>query len=47
MFLKSDELIVENGIGAEGAKVISEMLKVNHTIEWLNLGCEEEEKERK
>ena len=35
-----------NGIGDEGAKAMSEMLKVNTTLTTLNLGCEEERKER-
>ena len=36
-----------NGIGDEGAKAMSEMLKVNSTLTELNLGGEEERKERK
>ena len=38
-----------NRIGDEGAKAMSEMLKVNSTLTKLNLGSEEEreEKERK
>ena len=39
-----------NGIGVEGAKSMSEMLKVNTTLTSLDLGSEEErkrEKERK
>ena len=35
-----------NGIGVEGAKAMSEMLKVNTTLTSLNLACEEERKER-
>ena len=35
-----------NGIGAEGAKALSEMLKVNTTLTTLYLGGEEERKER-
>ena len=35
-----------NGIGAEGAKAMSEMLKVNTTLTTLNLEGEEERKER-
>ena len=30
-----------NGIGDEGAKAMSEMLKVNSTLTELDLGCEE------
>ena len=36
-----------NGIRDEGAKSLSEMLKVNNTLTSLNLGCEEEEKKGK
>ena len=37
-----------NGIGDEGAKTLSEMLKVNTTLKSLFLGSDEEErKERK
>ena len=36
-----------NGIGAEGAKAMSEMLKVNTTLTSLNLASEEERKEEK
>ena len=35
-----------NGIGAEGAKAMSEMMKVNSTLTTLDLSCEEERKER-
>ena len=35
-----------NEIGDEGAKSMSEMLKVNTTLTSLGLGGEEEEKER-
>ncbi len=35
-----------NGIGVEGAKTMSEMLKVNTTLIALNLGSEEERKEK-
>ena len=35
-----------NDIGDEGAKAISEMLKVNTTLTSLDLSCEEEERER-
>ena len=33
-----------NGIGVEGAKAMSEMLKVNTALTSLNLRCEEERK---
>ena len=33
-----------NEIRNEGAKALSEMLKVNTTLRWLDLGCEEEER---
>ena len=36
-----------NGIGDEGAKAMSEMVKVNTTLTTLNLRGEEERKERK
>ena len=40
--------MTDNGIGGEGAKALSEMLKVNTTLTWLGLGCEKErKKERK
>ena len=35
-----------NGIGVEGAKSMSEMLKTNNTLTSLNLSCEEEGKNR-
>ena len=35
-----------NEIGDEGAKSMSEMMKVNSTLTTLNLGGEEERKER-
>ena len=35
-----------NGIGDEGAKAMSEMMKVNSTLTELNLECEKERKER-
>ena len=35
-----------NEIGAEGAKAMSEMVKVNSTLTTLDLSCEEERKER-
>ena len=34
-----------NGIGAEGAKAMSEMMKLNSTLTALNLSREEERKE--
>ena len=36
-----------NGIGAEGAKVLSEMLKMNTTFTSLDLSCEESKKEER
>ena len=36
-----------NGIGDEGAKAMSEMLKLNSTLTSLNLASEEERKERR
>ena len=36
-----------NGIGEEGAKAMSEMMKVNTTLTTLDLSCEEERKERR
>ena len=36
--------MTDNNIGDEGAKALSEMLKVNTTLTWLGLGGEEEEK---
>ena len=36
-----------NGIGAEGAKAMSEMMKVNSTLTTLYLWSEEERKERR
>ena len=42
---KKERLLV-NEIGVEGAKAMSEMLKVNTTLTTLNLSCEEERKER-
>ena len=36
-----------NGIGAEGAKSLSEMLKVNTTLTGLDLTCEEERRNKK
>ena len=43
---KKKEWITENDIGDEGAKSMSEMLKVNTTLTTLNLKCEEGESER-
>ena len=39
--------MTDNGIGNEGAKSLSEVLKTNTTLTSLGLGCEEEEKKRK
>ena len=36
--------MTENGIGDEGAKAMSEMLKVNTTLTTLDLTCEKKEK---
>ena len=36
-----------NKIGDEGAKAMSEMLKVNTTLIGLNMGSEEEERKEK
>ena len=36
-----------NGIGDEGAKSMSEMIRVNTTLTSLNLSCEEERKRGK
>ena len=36
-----------NEIGVEGAKAMSEMVKVNSTLTTLDLSCEEERKERR
>ncbi len=36
--------MTDNGIGDEGAKSMSEMLRVNTTLTSLNLRCEEEKK---
>ena len=36
-----------NGIGVEGAKAMSEMLKVNTTLTELKMRCEEERKREK
>ena len=37
-----DEQMTDNGIGVEGAKVMSEMMEVNTTLTSLNMSCEEE-----
>ena len=39
--------MTDNGIGDEGAKAMSEMMKVNTTLTSLNLSGEEERKKRK
>ena len=39
--------MTENGIGEEGAKAMSELLKVNTTLTSLNLRSEEEERKEK
>ena len=39
--------MTDNGIGVEGAKAMSEMVKVNSTLTTLDLECEEERKERR
>ena len=45
---KKEERMTDNEIGDEGAKALSEMLKVNTTLKRLNLSCEKErKKERK
>ena len=35
-----------NGVGDEGAKILSEMLKVNTTLTTLHLACEGEKERR-
>ena len=35
--------MTENKIGDEGAKALSEMLRVNTTLKSFNLGCEKDE----
>ena len=35
----------ENWIGVKGARALSEALKINTTLQSLNLGCEQEESE--
>ena len=39
--------MTDNWIGAEGAKAMSEMMKVNTTLTSLDLGGEEERKEKR
>ena len=39
--------MTDNSIAAEGIKAMCEMLKVNTTLTSLNLGSEEERKQRK
>ena len=39
--------MTNNMIGVEGAKAMSEMLKVNTTLTSLNLSCEEKERKEK
>ena len=39
--------MTDNGIGGEGAKGLSEMLKVNTTLTSLDLSCEEEKRKMK
>ena len=41
----NDDCITDNGIGEEGAKVMSKMMKTNTTLTSLNL-CSEEEKKK-
>ena len=36
-----------NEIGVEGAKALSEMMKVNTTLTSLNLSCEEERRKER
>ena len=38
--------MIANGIGVEGAKTMKELLKENSTLKSLNLGSEEERKEK-
>ena len=35
-----------NKISFEGAKALSEMLKVNTSLKWLDLRCEEEKRKQ-
>ena len=39
--------MIDNKIVDEGAKAMGEMLKVNTTLTELNLGCEEEERNKR
>ena len=39
--------MTDNEIGDEGAKAVSEMMKVNTTLTTLDLRCEEERKEKR
>ena len=39
--------MTDNEIGDEGAKAMSEMLKVNTTLTWLYLESDEERKEKR
>ena len=41
---EKEERMTGNGIGDEGAKAMSEMMKVNTTLTTLDLSCEEERK---
>ena len=41
---RTDQQMTDNGIGVEGAKVMSEMLKDNTTLKSLNLWSKEEER---
>ena len=42
----NDDCITDNGIGEEGAQVMSKMMKTNTTLTSLNLCSEEEKKSR-
>ena len=44
---ETEERMIGNEIGDEGAKVMSEMLRVNTTLTELNLEGEKEERKRK
>ena len=39
--------MTDNGIGDEGAEALSEMLKVNTTLKWLNLWGELKKKKKR
>ena len=39
--------MIDNKIVDEGAKTMGEMLKVNTTLTELNLGCKEEERNKR